>query len=280
LGLGDRIVKFLTCLATLGLAASLADAAAGISVRSAPPTSPPSGAPVVIELFTSEGCSSCPAADDILSELARAGVVDGVPIVVLSEHVDYWNRLGWTDPFSSSAMTARQAQYARSLSAEVYTPQMVVDGESEFIGNDGRAALDAIRRAAATKKAAVTAEITHAGNTLLVRATVAPGALEAVPDADVLVGLTEDGLASNVASGENKGRRLAHAAVTRHLQKAGRVKPAGAPVQISAKIPVDSAWSLQHARVVILLQTRGGSRLVGAWSGAVEPDRETRVEGR
>ncbi len=274
------IVKFLTFLATIGLAASLGDAAAGITVRPASQTSPPSAAPVVVELFTSEGCSSCPPADDVLRELARVGVLDGVPIVVLSEHVDYWNRLGWTDPFSSAAMTARQGQYARSLKAEVYTPQMVVDGGAELIGNDGPAALAAIRRAGAMKKASVSGEISRVRNTLVVRATVAPGALERLPDADVLVAVTEDGLASNVGAGENKGRRLAHAAVTRHLQKAGRVKPADAPVQISARIPVDPAWSLQHARVVILLQSRDGSRLVGAWSGPVEPDRETRVEGR
>jgi hypothetical protein len=267
-------------LAMVGLGASLADAAAGIAVRSAAQTSPPSGGPVVIELFTSEGCSSCPTADMLLSELARAGIVDGVPIVALSEHVDYWNRLGWKDPFSSSAMTTRQAQYARSLNAEVYTPQMVVDGESQLLGNDPRAVLEAIRRAAASKKAALTAEITQGPKALGVRATIEPGAFERVPDGDLFVALTEDGLASNVQAGENKGRRLAHAAVTRHLRKAGRVKASSAPVSISASIPVDPAWSLEHARVVILLQARGESRLIGAWSGPLEPDRQSRVKGR
>jgi hypothetical protein len=273
-------VKVLPFLAIVGLAASLGDAAAGITLRSAAQTSPPSGAPVVIELFTSEGCSSCPAADDLLSEIARAGAIEGVPIVALSEHVDYWNRLGWKDPFSSSAMTMRQTQYARALNSEVYTPQMVIDGESEFIGSDRRAALDAIRRAAASKKAGLSVEITRGPKGLGVQATIARGALERLPDADVFVALTEDGLASNVQAGENEGRRLAHDAVTRHLQKAGRVKPGRAPVQISASIPVDPAWSLEHTRVVVLLQSHGGIRLIGAWSGPVEPDRETRVEGR
>jgi hypothetical protein len=273
-------VKFLPFLALAGLAASLGDAAPGITLRPAAQTSPRSGGPVVIELFTSEGCSSCPAADDLLSDLARAGAIEGVPIVALSEHVDYWNRLGWKDPFSSSAMTMRQTQYARSLDSEVYTPQMVIDGESELVGNDRHAVLDGIRRAAASKKAALSAAITRGPKALVVQATIAAGALERLPDADVFVALTEDGLASNVQAGENQGRRLVHSAVTRHLRKAGHVKPGSAPVQISASIPVDPAWSLEHARVVVLLQPHGGIRLVGAWSGPVEPDREARVEGR
>ena len=93
--------------------------------------------PVLAELFTSEGCSSCPPADDLLRRLTDEQLVDGVEVVALSEHVDYWNRLGWTDPFSSQAFSARQQRYQRALRTDqIYTPQMVVNGRREAIGND------------------------------------------------------------------------------------------------------------------------------------------------
>src|SRR6476469_2976060 len=91
--------------------------------------------PVVVELFTSEGCSSCPAADAALRELAQTQAVPGVEVIALGEHVDYWNRLGWTDGFSSAAYTARQRQYATGFGTGSYTPQAVVNGRYEFVGS-------------------------------------------------------------------------------------------------------------------------------------------------
>ena len=99
-----------------------------------------SRAPILVELFTSEGCSSCPPADRLLQQL------DG-QVVVLSEHVDYWNHLGWRDPFSSAAFSQRQEAYGRRLHAESYTPQMVIDGGVEFVGNDAHRAAQEIERA-------------------------------------------------------------------------------------------------------------------------------------
>src|SRR5262245_20642769 len=109
--------------------------------------------PVIVELFTSEGCSSCPPADEALIRLARTQPVPGVEIIAMSEHVDYWNSLGWNDPFSSAQLTQRQDEYVQVFGLNGnYTPQMVVNGREQFVGNDVRNAVQAISRAAAAAK--------------------------------------------------------------------------------------------------------------------------------
>jgi hypothetical protein len=197
---------------------------------------------VLVELFTSEGCSSCPPADRLLQELDPRAIV-------LSEHVDYWDHLGWKDRFSSRAFTERQASYARLLGVErPYTPQMVVDGAAEFLGGDALRAGDEIDLAARHPKAELRIARTPSG----VRVEIA-----AAPNrADVMLALADDGARSQVTSGENKGQNLRHVAVVLSLRKIASVKRGQA---FSSQIELPASAATQ--RIVVFLQESGQARV-------------------
>jgi hypothetical protein len=169
----------------------------------------------VVELFTSEGCSSCPPADRLLAEIAQQTVSDGQHVFVLAFHVDYWDRLGWTDRFARPAFTSRQRGYAAALDAgTVYTPEMVVNGRVAFAGSDAHRARQAIAQALAEHpqgSLATTARWYAAVHAVTVR--LQPSGL---PNGTALsVVVVEDGLSSQVARGENAGRLLTHTHVVR-----------------------------------------------------------------
>src|SRR3954465_9576957 len=166
-------------------------------VQAAPPDTDGKRSPVLVELFTSEGCSSCPPADVLLESLDRTQPVAGAETIVLSEHVDYWNHIGWRDPFSSAQYSQRQQAYARRFRLDgAYTPQMVVNGTTEFVGNDGHRSLSEIAHAASASKATV--RISSTGNPFRVRVDVS-GAWNG--DVFLVLGLNE--AKSQVAFGEN-----------------------------------------------------------------------------
>lgn len=220
--------------------------------------------PVIVELFTSEGCSSCPPADDVLSDLVRTQPVPSAQVIALGQHVDYWNRLGWTDPFSSHAFSVRQNEYAHFFrQGEVYTPQMVVDGRTEFVGSDRGAALQAIARAARTPKARV--EIAYASgdrNSLQVRVDGLP-ALGPGDRALAFLALTEDGLRSDVRNGENAGRSLRHVGVVRRLILLGTV-PASRPWTATPALPLITGWNRTRMQAVVFVQEQNGRHILGA----------------
>lgn len=225
---------------------------------------------VLVELFTSEGCSSCPPADELLAELDRTQPIAGAEIIVLSEHVDYWNRLGWVDPFSSPAFSDRQSRYGDAFGSDrIYTPQMIVDGQAEFVGSQSARARSAIASAANKPKAAVRVE--------LARSTDAAGAriplsirIENLPNttsndtAEVLLALTESGLASRVSRGENAGRRLGHTAVVRKLDVIGTVDPGKSSFNTEAVVQIKDQWNRSHVRAVVFVQERKSRRVLGA----------------
>ena len=198
---------------------------------------------MVAELFTSEGCSSCPPADTLLREWVASQPVDGVEILALGEHVDYWDRLGWRDPYSSAEFTRRQSAYddAAFRSGRIYTPQLVVDGRLECIGSDGPAVRRALLEAARQVKAnvAVSAVTAAGGLNVRVQVGVPPGVTRDGP-ADVMVAITEDGLVTKVQRGENGGRTLRHTAVTRLLTVAGPL--AAAADDASLEVVVVTCW--------------------------------------
>ena len=235
------------------------------------PARPVSDAPrtaVLVELFTSEGCSSCPPADQLLMRLDAQQFVAGALVIPLSEHVEYWNGLGWRDPFSAPMFTERQQEYAGVLTAGLlYTPQMVVDGLTELIGSQRDVAHQAIARAAVAPKAAIALALTGGGGRSAVSVEVTiSGVARLGPrgDADLWLAVTEDGLVTDVRRGENANRRLPHAAVVRRLEKIETL-PTPAPDRFtaSAQVPLDPDWHDGSLRLVAFLQERESRRVLG-----------------
>ena len=251
---------------------SLVVGIAVLPMAAAPEDSGPareSKAAVVVELFTSEGCSSCPPADRLLTELQEHQPLAGVEIIALGEHVDYWDGLGWRDRFSSPESTDRQRDYSLHLGQnQIYTPQMIVDGAEEFVGSDKRQADLAIRRAAARAKARlrIVAESSSSAAPAA-RWTIHVDSLppKAPPTVDVYVAVTENGLSNQVSKGENRGHRLEHSAVVHVLQKIGEMHngPA-AQFEHQVELPLDPAWKAQNLRLVAFVQERQAGRVLGA----------------
>jgi hypothetical protein len=222
-------------------------------------------------LFTSEGCSSCPPADALLAQLDAQQPVAGAEVIVLEQHVDYWNHLGWADPFSSPEFTRRQQEYADSFgNGSVYTPQMIVDGKVEFVGSRERQARQAIADAASQPKTSVrfTAE-TNANSGKLVFTAYVPKLAAARSDdsAEVYLAITESRLHSEVTRGENAGRALDHAGVVRLLKRLGVAEAKGDPsFSRTETVTVAPAWKRENLRAVLFLQEKRSRHVLGATS--------------
>ncbi|SRR6266508_3300540 len=224
---------------------------------------------VLVELFTSEGCESCPPADALLQNLI-AGPATGVEIIGLGQHVDYWDRLGWKDRFSSAALTRRQQLYATRFNTEsIYTPQMVVDGRAEFVGSDVDQARKAIDRALAAPHGVVHIEFEPlaqdvARPALHLRVTASDLPRSGRGDrADVIVAITEDRLHSNVTHGENHGRTLTHAAIVRQMVTIAEAAADG-PTSVRAEIVLGSDWQRENLKIVAFVQERRGRAILAS----------------
>ncbi len=226
---------------------------------------------VVVELFTSEGCSSCPPADQLLAKLEAQQPVQNAEIIALEEHVDYWNHGGWMDPFSSDAATIRQYAYAGALgNGNAYTPQMVVDGQNEFVGSRGSQALSAIQQAGNRKKldVQVTAgEQVKGADTVRIKVSSLDGNGGEAPE--IWMAVTETGLHSNVRGGENSGQDLHHAAVVRELKKIGVAKAGAEAFSSEQRLKMDRNWKRENLRVVVFAQEKKSKKILGAGSARV-----------
>src|SRR6266545_6788966 len=216
--------------------------------------------PVIVELFTSEGCSSCPPADEVLARLERAQPVAGAEIIALGEHVDYWNYIGWADPYSSPAFSERQGAYAEAFGRDGnYTPQMVVDGRAEFVGSNWNKAVAAIADAARAPKADVRispARKASGAISLRVSASNLP-AVTAGDTVDLLLAITESDLSSNVTRGENAVRRLNHRTVVRHLSLLSSAEAKqDASFSSETSVTLAKGWKPENLHAVTFLQER------------------------
>jgi hypothetical protein len=226
-------------------------------------------APVVVELFTSEGCSSCPPADALLAKLSEQQPVSNAEVIALEEHVDYWNDLGWMDQFSSREWTARQNVYAGPLgNGNPYTPQMVIDGKTELVGSDAGKARHLIQEAAGEEKALVTLAAKSSTKNGAAEISVKVGQLARSvkgDTAEVWLAVTETALHSAVSRGENAGEDLHHAAVVRTMERIGEAKSAGeTSFAGDVSVPLKPEWKRENLKAVVLVQEKKSRRILGA----------------
>jgi hypothetical protein len=262
----DETITRLRPFATVG---ALILALALISGRASAQTAQRS--PVLVELFTSEGCSSCPPADALLAELEKTQPIAGAEIIALGEHVDYWDQLGWHDRFSSHQYTERQNQYRfRFHLDDVYTPQMVVDGTEQFVGNDAPHIVRAINSAGHTAKINLAISKTAVEGDRVSFTISSSAAHNLLANADLYAALVDPTDTTDVRSGENKGQVIHHVAVVRSLQKIASLNAlASGPLHAQLLAPANSRPATM--RIVIFAQRSGQGAVVGAVSMPVKP---------
>jgi len=251
-GIAGSTMAFAVAIGLLGASSVWAQAGGGTAQPNV----------VLVELFTSEGCSSCPPADAMLREIDGKTLGAGQLIVGISEHVTYWNSLGWADPFTSTIYTQRQTDYGNRFGLDsVYTPQMVVNGTEQFVGGDHARLAEALRREEKQSSALAVRILAAsvAGAELTVKYSV--GGEFPSSGIDLIAVLADDADTSNVRRGENSGRTLTHVAVARSLTRVARAKAA---TEGTATIALPAAYRSGERHHAILFAQKGeGGRILG-----------------
>jgi len=222
--------------------------------------------PILVELFTSEGCSSCPPADEFVQKLDTLQPVAGAQLIVLSEHVDYWDHDGWKDPNSSHALTDRQSEYVRMLGLSTpYTPQIIVDGSKEVKIGDRQGIEKVFQQAVASPKVPIHISGVNldSGNPDVLRAHLDAESTPLKRSVDVYVAIALDHVESQVLRGENGGRHLTHVAVVQQIAKVGKLGKTGGFAE-DVQLKIKPAIPIDNLRVVAFAQESGPGKLVGA----------------
>ena len=223
---------------------------------------------VLVELFTSEGCSSCPPADALLRQLDGKITSSGQLIVGISEHVTYWNNLGWTDPFSASDYTDRQNSYGSRFHLDsVYTPQMVVNGEQQVLGSDRNAVLRAVQETDHPGALSVHIESAAISSDSLV-VTYSIRGITPEHGVDLFAVVADDVAESQVRRGENSGRNLIHASVARSIMRIGSVKGTPAPKN-TVRVPMGNGPRSSARHLVLFVQSAHLGRVLSVDTSAL-----------
>jgi hypothetical protein len=255
------------CVAIVGMA--VGQGAGGVSsgktsFGSSPDSAAGAGTPVLVELFTSEGCSSCPPADATLLRFDTVQPMPGAQLIVLSEHVTYWDHDGWKDPNSDARLTERQSAYEAALGQKgSYTPQFIVDGTADIRLDEPKKLEDTLRKAADTAKLAVRiGEITvDAGNPAVLRTHIETD-VNPEKSADVFVAVALNQVESQVLHGENEGRRLTHVAVVQQLVKVGKLGK-GKSFNQNVELKLKPGTDPKNVRLVAFVQEPGPGKALG-----------------
>lgn len=222
--------------------------------------------PVLVELFTSEGCSSCPPADALLQRWDASQPLPGVRLIVLSEHVDYWNHDGWKDPYSSSAMTERQVAYVRALGLKTpYTPQFIVDGSRELEIGNLALMKEVFQKASAQQKLSVRIDQVSVEGTRppILRARIEVDGNAEKRSGDVYVAVALNHAESQVSAGENSGQHLTHVAVVEDLTKIGSLDQ-DSTFNHDFQVKLKPGTDLTNIRIIALVQENGPGAVIGA----------------
>ena len=215
--------------------------------------------PVLVELYTSEGCSSCPPADQALAFLEKEQPYAQAEIITLALHVDYWNNLGWRDEYSSPLFSQRQAVYAQRLKLDsTYTPQMIVDGRFQFVGSNLGEAGKSIMEAAKSPKAKIETAFSNE-NTLKIKITDIPKH----GDSTVFLAFAEDNLASNVKRGENAGKNLQHVSVVRELKPLAKIEAKSNVYEQETAMSLQPEWKRENMKYIVFIQENESRKVLG-----------------
>ncbi|NNE97582.1 MAG: DUF1223 domain-containing protein [Pyrinomonadaceae bacterium] len=216
--------------------------------------------PVLVELFTSEGCSSCPPAERNLAYFQKEQPFKGAEIIALALHVDYWDYLGWKDKYATALFTQRQRVYDRKFrTGNIYTPQMVVDGEQQFIGSHLKKAEKAVSKALKNKKASI--DISVVDERLKIGVSNVPPRKE---NASVYLAIAEDNLSSEVKSGENAGKSLTHVSVVRELKGLGRLSGNQESFELVVPLQIENDWKKANLSMTVFVQGNQSRKVYGA----------------